>query len=72
MLIYPNPVLDAIIQQEILNTIKTLQLNTDDQLVNERVEYVDNHKKGHISFQYLKKQAPFIAFEMERQGISMQ
>lgn len=50
------------------NTLKYLQLNTDDNLVNERFilyfEYINNN----INISFLNKVAPFLASELTRQG----
>ncbi|SPF40332.1 conserved hypothetical protein [Syntrophobacter sp. SbD1] len=67
-LIKANP--DLAVEQKSLvwNTIDILKLNTDDDLVIERQTWTDDYLAGHITFQFLKKMAPFIAFELHRQG----
>lgn len=50
-------------------TITILKLNEDDELVEERMAYFKNYTEGHISFSYLQNQAPFIAHEINRQGL---
>lgn len=69
MFIRPDPHLNDQQRREILDTIDTLHLNSDDKLVEERIGYVENFRNGHISFAYMQQKAPFIAFEMERQGL---
>lgn len=49
-------------------TIIILRLNEDENLITERSNYVLGYQIGEYSFDYLKKQAPFIALEIERQG----
>jgi hypothetical protein len=49
-------------------TINILGLNEDEALITERSNYVLGYQIGEYSFDYLKKQAPFIAIEIERQG----
>lgn len=68
-LIKPNPQL-SIKQKKILeDTIGHLKLNADDELVEERQAWYQAYQKKEISFEHLKKMAPFIAFEIERQGL---
>ena len=69
MLISPAPHLNDRLRREISDTIDILHLNRDDKLVEERIGYVVNFRNGIISFAYMRQQAPFIAFEMERQGL---
>jgi len=65
----PNPNLSPEQQESINQTIEYLKLNEDDDLVNERVAWCSDYRDGHISFTHLKKRAPFIAHELERQGL---
>ena len=69
MFIKPASDLGAQLERQVLNTIKILHLNSDDKLIEERIWFVDLLNKGEISFDHMKHQAPFIAFEMERQGL---
>jgi hypothetical protein len=50
------------------NTIKYLQLNDDDELVEERLCYCRDYWNKQITLDYLKKMAPFIAYELQRQN----
>ena len=68
-LIFPDFALDDASQEVITQTIEILKLNSDDDLVNERMTYFDEYRKGEVTFSHLKKRAPFIAFEVERQGL---
>lgn len=67
--IKPNPDLLPNQKEAVLETIKHLKLNDDDDLVAEREAWVKDCGSGHISFLHLKKKAPFIAYELERQGL---
>lgn len=51
------------------NTINFLKFNDDDELVNERFQFFDDYKNGAITFRYLQSHAPFLASEIERQGL---
>jgi hypothetical protein len=68
----PNPdpqVLPAAERTVIENTIAILKLNEDDLLVEERMEFFRDYKSRDIGYNYLKRQAPFIAYEVKRQGL---
>ncbi|MBL7796554.1 MAG: hypothetical protein JNJ90_08640 [Saprospiraceae bacterium] len=65
-----NPVvIEKVISTLASETIKILKLNEDDELVTERMTYFFEYKNCDISFSYLQKQAPFIAYEINRQGL---
>jgi hypothetical protein len=51
------------------DTIRFLKFNADDELVNERMAYYLDYRRSEISFDYLQKNAPFIAHEIDRQGL---
>jgi hypothetical protein len=68
-LIFPNAMLDDAPRKEVADTIGILKLNSDDDLVNERATYFNEYASGHVTFAHLEKRAPFIAFEVERQGL---
>jgi len=51
------------------HTIQVLHLNSDDDLVFERQSWVIEYQQGHISYEHLQRHAPFIAYELERQGL---
>ena len=67
-LIHPNSDLSPDKQVEVRETIKCLKLNSDDDLVTERQTYFFEYQTGEISFEHLEKRAPFIAYEVLRQG----
>ena len=50
-------------------TISILKLNEDSKLVKERFDFFQDYKTNQINFDYLKRRAPFIAYELERQGL---
>ena len=55
--------------QEIEDTIKILKLNTDTNCVKARQSWIMNFCRDEISFSFLKRRAPFIAYELERQAL---
>lgn len=67
--IFPNTGFSIEEQAKLGETIEWLRLNLDDDLVEERKTWFYAFLEGHISFEHLKKHAPFIAYEAERQKI---
>ncbi len=65
----PNPELSAKQRQPLWETIEHLKLNDDEDLVAERQVWCSHYFHKEISFNHLKKKAPFIAFELERQNL---
>jgi hypothetical protein len=68
-LIKPNPKLSVILREKINFTIEILKLNIDDENVQNRLNIILYYIKGDISFRYLKEKYPYIAYEIERQGL---
>ncbi len=68
-LIKAHPSLSPAQQKSVQQTIEYLKLNADDDLVDERASLVNDYRDGNISFSHLRKMAPFIAYELERQGL---
>jgi hypothetical protein len=68
-LLKANPDLSPDQKELVLDTIEILKLNTDDDLVVERQTWTHEYFAGQITFQHLKKMAPFIALELDRQGL---
>ena len=65
-----NPVLTPVTLASLAReTIRILKFNEDDELVEERMTYFRAYQNGDISFDYLQNRAPFIAFEINRQGL---
>lgn len=69
MLIRPASHLSQSLKDEINNSIDILKLNSDDILVEERLIYLQDFETGEISFDYLQRKTPFIAYELVRQNI---
>lgn len=67
--IEPNPTLSPETQKAIQETIEVLKLNKDEDLVEERWEWFQRFQSGNISFSHLQEMCPFIAYELERQGL---
>ena len=68
-LIKPNSELSANQKDKLWKKIKHLKLNDDEDLVIERQTWYLNYLNKEISFEHLKKKAPFIALEAERQDL---
>ena len=68
-LIKANPELSSNQKDKLWKTIKHLKLNDDEDLVIERQTWYLNYLNQEISFKHLKKMAPFIALEAERQDL---
>ncbi|MDZ4752430.1 MAG: hypothetical protein SGI87_12500 [Flavobacteriales bacterium] len=69
MLVKPNPRFSGAEKKSLWDTIKRLDLNADESLVKARLRWVLDYCDGHISFAYLQGKAPFIAAEIQRQGL---
>ena len=54
---------------QVLSTIARLGLNDEGTCLRSRERYVKNFCKQCITFEFLRQDAPFIAFELERQGL---
>jgi len=63
----PNPSLSSESKKLAQSTIARLKLN--EIFLKGRETYFKSYLKGHISFDYLQKYAPFIAYELERQQL---
>ena len=53
------------------DTIKFLKFNSDPLLIEERSSYFFDYKEQFISFDYLERVSPFIAYEINRQGLKV-
>lgn len=60
--------LDTPTKEKVQSTITRLKLNDADCL-KLREDYAGNYFEGHISLDYLRRRAPFLALEIERQGM---
>lgn len=65
--VIPRADLDPAIKSRVQATIKRLKLNDRDCLVL-REDYATDYFQGDISLGYLRRRAPFLAREIERQG----
>jgi len=71
MLVSPNPHLDSTIRQRIQATIDRLGLNDEGTCLKSRVKWLSDYcGPNGIPFEYLRRHAPFIAAELERQGLA--
>lgn len=68
-MIRPNPKCRADNRKKIQDTIDALHLNDDEDLVNERCDWFNALRNGEIRFSRFKELFPFIAYELERQGL---
>ncbi|MEY2632235.1 MAG: hypothetical protein RIR00_889 [Pseudomonadota bacterium] len=66
--LHPNPKLAETEQRAVLTTIARLQLNDGDCRAL-RCASFDAWRKGEISFTFLRKHSPFVASEIQRQGL---
>lgn len=69
LMVIPNPTLPVQLQQQIQITIDRLAINESLAHVDARSEWIKQYCVGHASFAGLKRYAPFIAYELERQGL---
>ncbi len=69
LMIKPNPRLFPDQQKAVWDTIKYLKLNDDEDCVQARQQWVEDFCNDEINFTHLVKKAPFIAYEIQRQGL---
>lgn len=69
LLVKPGPGLDADLTAKIKQTIKRLKLNDEESCLENRAKYVKDYCIGGLPFSHLRKEAPFLAKELERQGL---
>jgi hypothetical protein len=69
LLVKPNLNLLPHQKKAVRNTISVLKLNADENCVKARQHWVMEFCAGEITFAHLKKKAPFIAHELQRQGL---
>ena len=68
-LLKPNRDLDIDLRNQISNTINSLRLNQDDHYVQERCNILMDYARGDVSLNFLERRYPFLAKEIERQGL---
>lgn len=64
--------LDQPLRERIEATIIALHLNADDSFVQDRCDVMMMYAEGVVALQYLTRRRPFLAVEVERQGITQQ
>ena len=69
LLIKPAQELEPILSQSVQITIDVLRLNDEGTCLQGRWAYVRDYCLGEIDFPHLSKKAPFIALELQRQGM---
>lgn len=69
LIVKANPELEESIKNRVKSTIKRLKLNDDDDCVKHRQDWLMCYCKKQFPFDFLKKTAPFIAYELERQNL---
>lgn len=65
----PNAALIPEEKNAVNKTIETLRLNTDPMCKKARVYWLTAYCRKKITFEHLNDMAPFIAYELERQGL---
>jgi hypothetical protein len=69
LLVTPARGLRPMVATRVQRTIDRLRLNDDETCVQARLTYVREYRDQNISWDHLRRHAPFIAFELERQGL---
>ncbi len=69
-LVKPSDGLSAAIHAAVSGTISRLRLNRDDALVQLRFSVVREYATGHIDLDFIHRYYPFIAYELDRQGLT--
>jgi hypothetical protein len=67
----PEDTLPEYIKVAVSDTISRLKLNDDNVLIQDRANTVALYSRGDISFDFLLRRYPFIAHELERQGLKV-
>jgi hypothetical protein len=71
-LLKPNPALGNDLRSKIAGTINSLRLNQDDNYVQERCNILMDYTRGDITIGFLGRRYPFLAKEVNRQGLGQQ
>lgn len=69
LFVKPSKEINAGLQARVKATIDRLKLNDEGTCIKARARYLKRYCLGEVDFPYLKSDAPFIAFELERQGL---
>ncbi|MFN6198668.1 MAG: HNH endonuclease [Dolichospermum sp.] len=70
LIIKPNPELLYPLKGRVISTINRLELNDYDKCIDGRLEWLKTYYEDNSTFDSLKRKAPFIAYELERQGLA--
>jgi hypothetical protein len=69
LLVHPSDALSKNDTQRVRTTIKRLGLNDEGTCLQARVSWVESYIQMPLPFPYLEQNAPFIAYELKRQGL---
>jgi hypothetical protein len=69
LLVKPSHGIDDTLQEQVRATISRLKLNDEGTCVKARERYVKRYCRGEVDFPYLQSDAPWIAYELQRQGL---
>jgi hypothetical protein len=69
LLVLPSRELGNELYEQVVRTCEILGLNDEDTCMKSRAKYVEDYCKYKITFDHLACEAPFIAQELERQGL---
>ena len=64
----PNPILSSSSTKQVIATINRLKLNKESD-TESRLRWIRDFCDEHIDFNFLKRNAPFIAYELQRQDL---
>ena len=70
LMVRPNPSLDAGLTEQAQASIHQLKLN-DTVCLESRLHWLEGYYEGEVRIDRLRRRAPFIAYEVERQGWSV-
>ncbi|MEM9544029.1 MAG: hypothetical protein AAGA60_31660, partial [Cyanobacteria bacterium P01_E01_bin.42] len=70
LVVKPNPTLSDNLKEEAIATIARLKLNQDDDCIQGRQEWLIPYCQQEYPLTFLRKKAPFIVYELERQDIA--
>lgn len=68
LMVFPGPQLSPEQAEQVMKTINRLKLNDED-FLQERAEYLQDHYVHGYPFSYLERKAPFLASELKRQDL---
>lgn len=69
LLVKPARDLDEARKKDVSSSCEILGLNDEGSCMNSRQKYVEDYCKGRINFDHLRRNAPFIAAELQRQNL---